>query len=211
MKKHFLTGLILLLPFALTVFIVQLIVDILTSPFENLVVALLKHYDIFDQPLLIFSGEQVVQFSSKILILCAIFGITVAIGFFAKKVFVKTILVYSDLLLHRIPFYNKLYKATQDVVRTFLSPKGQSFSQVVLIPFPYASTHSIGLTTVAPGAKTGADLVSIYIPAAPNPTFGLVIVYKYEELIFIDMKVDEALKYIVSCGIMFPERNPLLK
>jgi len=201
MKSYFITGLILLLPFALTLFIISLLIRILTSPFEDVVIAVLYYYDLFDRPLLFFSGDQVAHFFSKIFILLGLGAITVGIGFMAEQVFIKKLINWTDDLLLRIPIFNKLYRAAQEVIRTVISPRGQSFSQVVLVPFPYPHVYSFGLTTAVPG-QTGH--LPIYLPAAPNPTFGLVVVFKPEDIIFIDMKVEEALKYIVSCGMMYP-------
>lgn len=204
MRKLFFTGLITLLPFTLTVLIVLFVVNIFTNPFQGSVEAILDYYDLLDKPLLFFSGADVLYFSSKLFVIIALFAFTVLIGFFGRMVIANTLFRFGDYLIQRIPFVNKVYKATQDVVNTLFKSKGNSFSQVALVRFPHSKAYCLGLISVKQTPESHTDSVLVFIPGTPNPTAGFMLAYRYEDIIFLDMKVEDGLKFIISCGIMFP-------
>ncbi|MCH9630800.1 MAG: hypothetical protein S4CHLAM37_08060 [Chlamydiia bacterium] len=112
-------------------------------------------------------------------------------------------------MLHRIPIVNKVYKTTQEIIKTIFVTDKSSFKQVVMVPFPNTDSYVIGLISRdAPNVcstSTSKDLVSILIPTTPNPTTGFLLMYDRSSLIFLDMKPEEAIKYIVSCGVITPE------
>jgi uncharacterized membrane protein len=178
------------------------VVNLFTSPFEGTVATLLDYYDLLDQPFLFFSGEQILFFSSKLLALIALFVLIVIIGLLGQMVIAKTIFRFSEYMIHRIPFVNKLYKSTQDVVQTVFKSKGASFSQVALIPFPHPGAYSMGLISEKQTPEKHADNILVFIPGTPNPTAGFMLSYKYEEIIFLDMKVEDAIKFMISCGTL---------
>jgi len=204
MKKYFFTGLVTLLPFTLTLIIVIFVINFLTKPFQGTVESVLNYYGALNQPFFFFSGKQILHFGSKVLILAALFVITLFIGFLGRLVFLNTVFVYGDYILHRIPLINKIYKAAQEVVKTLFSSKSLAFSQVVLVPFPNSKAYSLGFITQKQNGTSTQDSLSIFVPGTPNPTMGFMLVYKLEDIIFVDMSVEDALKFVISCGIMFP-------
>lgn len=204
MRKLFFTGLITLLPFTLTLMIVIFIINLFTNPFQGSVAAILDHYDLLDKPFLFFSGEDVLYFSSKLLVLIFLFAIIVLIGFLGRLVIAKTFFRFSDYVIQRIPIVNKVYKSTQELVKTIFKSGGSSFSQAALVPFPHKGAYSMGLISVKQTPENHSETVEVFIPGTPNPTAGFMLAYKYEEIIFLDIKVEEALKFILSCGIMYP-------
>lgn len=205
MKKLFFTGLISLLPFTLTLLIVAFVVNLFTAPFQSSVAAILDYYDLLDKPFLFFSGQSVLDFSSKLFILIALALFTIFIGFIGRLVIAKTLFRFGDYLIKRIPFINKVYQSTQDVVKSLFSSNEPSFSQAAFVPFPHSGAYSMGLITKKQTPESHSDNVEVFIPGTPNPTAGFMISYKYEEVIFLDMKVEEAMKFIISCGTMYPE------
>jgi uncharacterized membrane protein len=207
MRKLFFTGLITLLPFALTVYIAAFVINLLTDPFQGSVEGLLDYYDLLDSPFLFLSGANVLHISSKILVIAALFGTIVLMGFFARMVIAKSLFRFSGYAIQRIPFVNKIYRSVQEVVAALFSSKGTSFSQAALVPFPHAGAYSMALISVRQTPENHTEKVSVFIPGAPNPTAGYFLSYRYEEIIFLEMKVEDALKFIISCGI----KNPDLK
>lgn len=205
MKKLFFTGLITLLPFALTIFIAMFIINLFTDPFQGPVEAILDYYDLLDSPFLFLSGTEMLHISSKLLVIAALLGTIVLMGFFAHMVIANTLFRFSGRVIQRIPFVNKLYKSTQEVVTTLFSSKGSSFSQAALVPFPHAGAYSMALITVMQSPENHTENVSVFIPGTPNPTAGFMLSYRYEEIIFLEMKVEDALKFIISCGIKNPD------
>lgn len=207
MKKYFLAGLITLLPFTLTVILLLFLINLLTNPFEGTVEGLLQQYPSFNKSYSFFSAHQVQHLSSIFLVLFFLLTVTFLIGFLGRLVLLKTIFRFGNRALHHIPIINKIYKTFQDAVGTALDSEKKTFSQVVLVPFPNSKIYSIGLIAKKQSHNPSNDSISVFIPGTPNPT-GLMVIYKKKEVIFIDMKVEEALKFVVSCGIMFPGFRP---
>lgn len=211
MKKYFITGLVILLPLAVTIAIVVFTVNFLTKPFVGIVSSFLKDFDILSRGFLFMSHEQVVLYGSKLLVLICLFIFTLFLGMIARWFFFKALLNLSDKILHRIPLVNKVYKTTQEIIKTIFVTDKSSFKQVVMVPFPKPGTFVMGLVSrESPHAcseQAGSELFSVLVPTTPNPTTGFLLMYKKEEMIFLDLKPEHAIKYIVSCGVITPE-NP---
>ncbi len=210
MKKYFIAGLVILLPLALTIPVVVFIVNLLTKPFVGLVVNLLQGLDVLNRGIFFLTPEQVVLFGSKFLILVCLFVFTLLLGVIARWFFFRALINLSDKILHKIPLINKVYKTTQEIIRTIFVT--DSFKKVVMVPFPKEGTYAIGFVSRdSPGVcaeKAKSPLVSVIVPTTPNPTTGFLLMYKKEELIYLDLKPETAVKYIVSCGVITPEHPP---
>ncbi|MCB1071890.1 MAG: DUF502 domain-containing protein [Chlamydiia bacterium] len=215
MKKYFITGLVILLPLAVTIAIVVFTVNFLTKPFIGLVSELLKDFGILNKGFLFLTQEQVVLYGSKLLILICLFLFTLLLGVIARWFFFKALLNLSDKVLHRIPLVNKVYKTTQEIIKTIFVTDKSSFKQVVMVPFPKPGTYVMGLISrESPkvcSEKSGSELYSVLVPTTPNPTTGFLLMYKKEEIIFLDLKPEHAIKYIVSCGVITPEHQVKLE
>lgn len=209
-KKYFFTGLAILLPAVLTFIIIAFIINLLTKPFLGPVVSIFDQHDLFNEPFLFFSGTTVLLIASKIIILFALIAIIIGVGVLGELFLIRWLRHAGDFLLHRIPFLNKIYKPVQDIVHTIFVRKSEktSFSKVVLVPFPHRETLSIGMITNS-GDMEGADLeyrdqISVFVPGTPNPAMGFMLMFRKEQLIYTDIKVDEAFKFCVSCGVIAP-------
>jgi len=203
MKKLFITGLVILLPLALTIAIAMFVFNLLTVPFAGIVQSVLNHYDLLDHGFLFLSSAQLQQLVSQILILLFLFFFTVSLGIIARWFFFHYLLRLWDSVLHRIPFISTVYKTCQDVISTIFTSSTKSFKQAVLVPFPNADTLSVGLITreKIEGLES-ENLVSVFVPTTPNPTSGFLMLFKEKDLIYLNITVEEAFKYIVSCGII---------
>lgn len=199
MKKYFFTGLAILLPLALTIIIIAFIFNFLTQPFVGLVSDILNYFGVLTSP-------ELQKLVSRLIILVLLFFVTVFLGFVARWFLFSLLLKWWDSLLHRIPFVSSIYKTCQDVIKTMFTSKTKSFKQVVLVPFPSSSSKSVGLVTGEnlqglPGSIE-EKIVAVFVPTTPNPTSGFVMMFKASDLVYLDMKVEEALKYIISCGVV---------
>lgn len=208
MKKNFLAGLAILLPVVLTSIIVLFFVNLLTKPFLELTNDFFAKTGLLDKSFLFLSGQQIVSVISRILVLVVLVAATLLIGFLTRHFFAGIFFKAFDQLIHKIPVVNKIYKSLQEVMHTIFKSDKTNFSQVALVPFPQQDTYCIGFIT-KDSLPEGSDeehlgLISVYIPGTPNPMMGFNFLYRREQLIFIDMKVDDALKFVISCGIMFP-------
>ena len=192
MKKYIITGLVILLPLAVTIAIMAFIVNFLTKPFFGIVSDFLKDLGVFSRGFLFLNHEQVVKFGSQLLILLCLIAFTFLLGVIARWFFFKTLLRVSDKILHKIPLINKVYKTTQEIIKTIFVTDKNSFKHVVMVPFPKPGSYVIGLISrESPhmcSQAAGKELVSVLVPTTPNPTTGFLLMYPREELTLLDMK-----------------------
>jgi uncharacterized membrane protein len=205
MKKQFLTGLAILLPLVLTLAITAFLVNLLTKPFVGAVTAFLDHFHLLDHKILFINARDFLLFSIRVVIIGLLFLLTVFVGFIARWFFIHELLRLNDWIFHRIPLVNRIYKASQDVIQALFHHEVKTLSQVVMVPFPHDGGLSIGVVTgeiPAAASPFGDRMLSIFVPGAPNPTMGFLLVYKPEQVIHLDMPVEEAMKCIVACGLL---------
>jgi uncharacterized membrane protein len=209
MKKYFTTGLAILLPMLLTMIIVGFLVNLLTKPFLGTAIAILDHFDLFEDSTSFFENRGMLVFFSKLLILTVLAGFIFLVGLLGKLFLIDYLFRIGNRILHNLPYVNKIYKACQDVVHGLFSPKSTSFSQVVFVPFPNAQALSLGLITrdaiTLHASNQDSDVVPVFVPGTPNPSVGFMLMFKKEQLIFVNMKIDEAMKFVVSCGVVMPD------
>lgn len=198
-KKYFLTGLVTLLPLAVTIVAVIFIIHLLTKPFMGIVTQPLSSLPI--------GSEKLVQWISQSLILITLFLLTLGVGLIAHRFCFKALEKISDKIVSKIPILNKVYKTSKEIFHTLLASDKKSFQQVVLVPFPRKGSYVIGL--IAGDAPkiccNDADLISIIIPTTPNPMTSFIIMRPKSDLIYLNMQSEDALKYVVSCGVVPPE------
>jgi uncharacterized membrane protein len=209
MKKYFVTGLIILLPLVITIAVVIFLVNFLTQPFIGAVSSILAQLNIINHGFLFLSPEQLLNYGAKLIILLLIFLFIVALGMVARWFFIHTLLRLGDRILHRIPIVRTVYKTTQDIIKTLFVSDKNTFKQVVMVPFPRADVYVLGLiardSPKVCSQAVGNDLVSVFVPTTPNPTTGFLLMFKHSDMILIDMRPEDAIKYIVSCGVIVPE------
>lgn len=204
MKKYFITGLIILLPLAVTLAVIVFIFNFLTVPFAGGLSALLRHYNLLENGFFIFSDKQIQFFISQIFVLLFMFFFTVLLGYIARWFFVNFLIRIWDYIFHKIPFVSALYKTCKDVINTIFASKTKSFKQVVLVPFPSLESKSIGLVTQdnLRWYKDNPPLTAVFVPTTPNPTSGFLMMFDPKDITYVDMKVEDAFKYVISCGVI---------
>ncbi len=193
-KKYFITGLVVLLPLALTYWIISFILGVLTDPFTGISVAILKLFGVHSQGVLDVGG--------KLLGLLLFFGLIISIGAIGRYFFFKYLLKLSDAILHRIPVVSSVYKTSQELIQSVFKQDSTSFKQVVFVPFPHPGAYAVGLVTQEESLD---GRVAVFVSTTPNPTTGFLLMYKKEDIIPLNMKVEEALRYIISCGVLMPQ------
>lgn len=209
MKRYFITGIVTLLPVALTLIIITFFFNLLTTPFLGAVKSLFEVYGLFENGFLLLNANQLQNLIAKLLILLLLVSFTIGLGYLVRWFFFHSILKVIDRIVHRIPLVRSIYKASQEVIKTIFTSKTNSFKQVVMVRFPNADTYAIGLVTredIPPLQGTAYEnIVAVFIPTTPNPTSGFMILFKRQDLVYLDMKVQDAIKYVVSCGVILPE------
>ena len=210
MRKCFFTGLALLLPAALTLILAIVTVNFLTAPFMGMMTAILGKLSIFQRGFLFVSGQQLLRYTSQALIIALLFFATVLVGMLTRWVIVHYFIRLGDRILHRIPLINTIYKTSQEVIQTLFVNHAKAFKQVALVPFPDTATMSIGLITREniPTAD-GEKMIAAFVPTTPNPTSGFLMLFKKQDVTYLKMSVEEAFKFIISCGVIPSPFTPL--
>ena len=199
MKKYLVTGLIILLPAAVTILIVRFFFNLLTEPFVGIVGPLIEKLHLGH------AHAWMIQLISQLLVLMVLILATGLIGMLARWFFIHSLLNFGERLLQRIPLISPVYKTSKDIINTIFSDRSVSFKQVVLAPFPSKTALTIGLVS----CEKSGDLVAVFIPTTPNPTSGFLAMFKSEDLTYLDLSVEEALKFVISCGVIPVSLNPL--
>lgn len=198
MRKYFLTGLLILVPLAITLWVLHAII----STMDQSLLLLPPQW----RPKELF-GFQMLGFGAVLTVL-----IIFLTGLLAQNFIGNYVVRIWEGLLKRIPIVNSIYSSVKQVSDTLFSSSGNAFRKAVLIEYPRQGSWSIGFLTGVPGGDVvnhlKGDYVSVYIPTTPNPTSGFFLMVPKAEAIELNMSVDEALKYIVSMGVVAPEHQP---
>ena len=129
-------------------------------------------------------------------------------GLFVANIFGQWFLRQWDRLLHKIPIVKSIYSSVKQVSDTLFSSSGNAFREAVLVQYPRAGSWTIAFVTGAPSGEVaqhlGAPHVSVYVPTTPNPTSGFFLMMPRADVVPLAMSVDEALKYIISMGVVAP-------
>jgi uncharacterized membrane protein len=135
-------------------------------------------------------------------------AILLIVGGVVSNFFGRKIVEWGDQLVTRIPVVRSIYSSVKQVSDTLFSPSGNAFRTAVLVQWPRADMWTIGFVTGAPGGDVANylvdDYVSVYVPTTPNPTGGYFVMLRKSDCIELKMSVDEALKYVISMGVVAP-------
>lgn len=131
------------------------------------------------------------------------------LGAVTTNVVGKRMVRLVERLVERVPFVTIVYHASKKVLETLTGEGAQGFQRVVLVPFPNKETHSVGFVTCVTKDQTGQSLYTVFVATAPNPTTGFVFVIKPSEVVELNWSVEEAVKVIMSGGVLSPDTIPL--
>ncbi len=194
MRKYFITGLLVLVPLVITLWVLNLIIGTLDQSLLLLPPRL--------QPESLF-GFHLPGFGTVVTLL-----IVLLTGLITRNIIGNRLLILWELLLQRIPVVNSIYSSVKQVSDTLFSSSGNAFRKALLVQYPREGAWTIAFQTGVPGGDVKNHLqgeyVSVYVPTTPNPTSGFFLMYRRTDVIELDMTVDEALKYIVSMGVVAP-------
>lgn len=208
LKKYFITGLVTLLPLTVTIFVLAMLVNFLTQPFLGIASDLFLWLGVPKKGFFFLSADKFVHLSSQVFVLVILLGSTILLGMVTRWFFITSLLKLSDSILHRIPVVNTVYKTTQDIIKTLFVSDKSSFKKVVLVPYPMPNVYMVGLVArEAPlpcSQAAQSQLWGVLIPTTPNPTTGFLLFYRKEDLLFLDIRPEDAIKLIVSCGVIHP-------
>ncbi len=202
MKRYFVAGLLVWLPLAITIWVLSWLLGAFDGIFSALLTAL--------EALLPESVAGSLGQLRKIPFLSvAVLGaILLATGMFATNIFGQWWVHQWDRLLHKIPIVKSIYSSVRQVSDTLFSSSGNAFREAVLVQYPRQGSWTIAFVTGRPGGEVAArlpgDYVSVYVPTTPNPTSGFFLMMPRADVLELRMSVDEALKYVISMGVVAP-------
>jgi uncharacterized membrane protein len=195
MKKILITGLLIWIPLAITLWVLELIV----STMDQSLLLLPPQYQ--PQALL---GYQIPGIGALLTVL-----VVFVTGALASNILGQRLLLFWESLLGRIPVVKTIYTGVKQVSDTLFAPGGQAFRKALLVQYPREGSWTIAFLTGQPGGDVANHLhgeyVSVYVPTTPNPTSGFFLMMRRADVIELDMSVDDALKYVISMGVVPPE------
>jgi len=196
MKRYLVAGLLVWVPLGVTVMVINLLVGIM----DKTLLWLPEPYR--PDNLLGFHVPGIGVVLSAIIVLTT--GVVVA------NLFGRKLVQLWENILARIPLVRTIYASVKQILETVFS-SGQAFRKVLLIEYPRKGLWTLafqsGKTRGEAQAKTGVEVVNVFIPTTPNPTSGFFIMVPREDVIELDMDVDDGLKMIISAGVVVPEWN----
>jgi uncharacterized membrane protein len=209
MKKSFLTGLIIVLPLAITIWLLLVLVRFCTAPFTSIVKSVLSQFALLDRGFWIFSPDQVLHAVANAAVIIGLVAFLFFIGLVSRLLYLHLLVKGLERLIGRIPIVNRVYKACREFTDVLFSPSSSSFSRVVWAPFPTQKQGVLGLVTntITITTNTGHQrpYVSVLIPGTPNPLVGFLLICEKKSLVFTDLSTEQSMKWVISCGSSQPE------
>jgi uncharacterized membrane protein len=201
-KKYLIAGLLVWLPLAITIWVLHSVLGLMDDVFGTIVSA--------SQAVLPETARESLEMLRKIpgLGVIVMIGGLLLTGVFAANIFGQWALRQANQLLSNIPIVKSIYSSVKQVSDTLFSSSGNAFREAVLVQYPRQGSWTIAFVTGKPGGEAAihlsGDYVSVYVPTTPNPTSGFFLMVPRADVIVLKMSVDEALKYVISMGVVAP-------
>ena len=201
-RKYLITGLLVWLPLAISVWVMLWLVGLLDGIFAGVLFGV--------EALLPFENSPLIDRLRSIhgLGVILVFLTLLATGALVSNVAGRWFVRQWDRLFANIPIFKSVYSGVKKISNTLFSSDGNAFRKAMLIQYPRAGSWTVAFQTGAPTGEVahhlGAGFVSVYVPTTPNPTSGFFLMLPRAEVIELDMSVDEALTYVISMGSVAP-------
>jgi len=194
LRKWLFAGLLVVLPVAITAWVIQWIVGTLDQTLLILPVA--------------WHPDRLFGIHIPGLGVVLALGILLLVGAVTSNFIGRRLLAWSDRLMNRIPVVRSIYSGVKQVSDTLFSESGNAFRTAVLVQWPRPDVWTIGFVTGTPGGDVAnhlpGDFLSVYVPTTPNPTGGYFVMLRKSDCIELRRSVDEALRYVISMGVVVP-------
>jgi uncharacterized membrane protein len=193
-KKYLITGLLIWIPLVITIWVLKVIFDALDRSLLLLPIELRTES---------WLGVHIPGLGVLLTIVVVLLTGMFATNFFGARL----VEIWHDIL-HRIPVVNSIYSSVKQISDTLFSSSGQAFRKALLVQWPREGMWTIAFQTGTPGGSVAKhippDCLSVYVPTTPNPTGGYFVIVPRKDVIELDISVDQALKYIISMGVVPP-------
>ncbi len=198
LRQYFFTGIIVTAPITITIMVTLWLLKVIDSTVAGFIP---PQYN--PNHLLPF------QMPGLGLVVSAVFFVVV--GWFARNYFGSLIIKWSEYIVVRMPVVNTIYNTVKQVFETTMGANSQAFREVVLFEYPRKDCWTVGFVTGTTKGEiqslTNSEVVNVYIPTTPNPTSGFLLFIPKKDLIYVSMTPEDAIKLIVSGGIITPQEK----
>ncbi len=200
LRASFLTGIVVILPVGLTIWLLWTLIGWV----DSVVLPLIPGR---------FRPEQYIGINLHGLGVIIFLIFTITVGWVAKGLIGASLIRFAESLVDRMPVVRSIYSGVKQIAETVFAQSERSFEKACLIQYPRKGIWAIGfISTEARGevrkkAETGGDLLSIFLPTTPNPTSGFLLFLPREDVIELDMTIEDAAKLVISAGLVYPGQN----
>ena len=197
LRASFLTGLVVIAPVGLTIWLIWTVIGWIDGVVLPLVPATI-------QP------EKYIGINLRGVGVIIFFIFTIFVGWIAKGLIGRSLIRYAESLVDRMPVVRSVYSGIKQISETVFAQSERSFEKACLIQYPRKGIWAIGFVSttakgeVAERAETSGQLKSIFVPTTPNPTSGFLLFFPEEDIIELDMTVEDAAKLVISAGLVYP-------
>ncbi|MBV1775941.1 DUF502 domain-containing protein [Burkholderiaceae bacterium DAT-1] len=195
MRRYFVTGLLIWVPLGITLWVISTLVRTM----DSILVLLPPQFRPAEYLGLHIPGLGVVFVLLVVLLT----------GLLTANILGQRLVRFWEEVLNRIPVVKSIYGSVKQVSDTVLSDSGQAFRKALLVRFPHQDVWTVAFLTGSPAAEIAqhldAEYVSVYVPTTPNPTSGYFMIVRRSDTIELEISVDEALKYVISMGVVAPK------
>ena len=197
-RSWFFTGILVMTPLILTIYVVWAFITFV----DNLVVPMVPY---------IYRPSTYLPFPIPGLGLIIVFIFTTFVGILATGLFGRTLIRLWENILSRMPVVRSVYSAIKQILETVMATQSDAFRQAVLVEYPRKDIWAIGFVTGSTKGEVGENvnkkMVNVFMPTTPNPTSGFLLFFPEKDLIFLKMSVEDALKLVVSGGMVIPRNK----
>ncbi|EAQ03623.1 hypothetical protein OB2597_03347 [Pseudooceanicola batsensis HTCC2597] len=197
LRSSFLTGIVVILPISLTIWLIWTLAGWVDGVVLPLVPAT-------------FQPEKYIGINLRGVGVIIFLVFTILVGWIAKGLIGRSLIRYAEHLVDRMPVVRSIYSGAKQIAETVFAQTERSFEKACLVQYPRKGIWAIGFVSteakgeVARRAETGSQLMSIFVPTTPNPTSGFLLFLPKEDVIELDMTVEDAAKLVISAGLVYP-------
>jgi len=194
LRRYLVAGLLVWIPLGVTIFILRVLIGLMDRTLL-----------LIPQP---YRPEEWLGFTIPGLGLILTLLVLLITGLLAANIVGRSMVGLWESMLDRIPVVRSVYSAAKNFAEIVFSDSGQSFKKVLLIEYPRKGIYSLAFQTATNlgevQGRTGEEMICTFVPTTPNPTSGYIIILPKKDIIELDMEIDEALKMIISLGVVVP-------
>ncbi|WP_293449367.1 DUF502 domain-containing protein [Planktotalea sp.] len=197
LRASFLTGLVVIAPVGLTIWLIWSVIGWI----DGVVLPLVPYT---------FQPEQYIGINLRGVGVIIFLLFTILVGWVAKGLLGRTFIRFGESLLQNVPVVRSIYSGVKQIAETVFAQSERSFEKACLFEYPRKGIWAIGfISTTAKGevaerATTSGDLVSVFVPTTPNPTSGFLLFFPREDIMELEMTVEDAAKLVISAGLVYP-------